>query len=178
MMKSIGQPSLKTLTDARENPATGEKQHANQDVSQVYHGNVTSVPRKSRDAHPFGDLCASFCAEVGHQRFRRPQRSGNAAAGGGPVRRLFSRHKVTCAQTPSESYGQTVDLAFQEFHRHRRLIQGQRVRDFIGPDQPYVRLQFSRQSFCHLQGRPRSRRVRKDHHDFQPLLGVPEAGSW
>jgi hypothetical protein len=35
IMKSIGQPSLETLTDAREYPATGEKQHANQDISQV-----------------------------------------------------------------------------------------------------------------------------------------------
>jgi hypothetical protein len=29
MMKSIGQPSLETVTGARENPATDEKQHAN-----------------------------------------------------------------------------------------------------------------------------------------------------
>jgi hypothetical protein len=46
MMKSIGQPFLETFTDARENPATEEKQYGDQDISQVYHGNVTSVRRK------------------------------------------------------------------------------------------------------------------------------------
>ena len=43
IMKSIGQPSLETLTGACEKPASGEKQHANQDISQVDHGDVTSV---------------------------------------------------------------------------------------------------------------------------------------
>ena len=37
MMKSMGQPSLETLTDACESPATDEKQHSNQDVRQVQH---------------------------------------------------------------------------------------------------------------------------------------------
>jgi hypothetical protein len=37
------QPSLETLTEACENPATGEKQHAHQDISQVYHGKFTST---------------------------------------------------------------------------------------------------------------------------------------
>jgi hypothetical protein len=46
MMKSIGRPSLETFTDVRKNPATGEKQHGNQDISQVYHGIVTSVRQK------------------------------------------------------------------------------------------------------------------------------------
>jgi hypothetical protein len=47
MMKSIRQPSLEALTDARENPATDEKQHGNQDISQVYHGIFTSASRRS-----------------------------------------------------------------------------------------------------------------------------------
>jgi hypothetical protein len=51
MMKSMGQPSLETLTHACENPATNEKQNTNQDVSQVRHGGVTSIPRKPRDVH-------------------------------------------------------------------------------------------------------------------------------
>ena len=41
--------------------------------------------------------------------------------------------------------GQVADLALQEFHRHRRLCQGQCVRHFIGHEQPNVRLQILRQ---------------------------------
>jgi hypothetical protein len=64
MMKSIRQPSLETLTDACENPATGEKQHGNQDVSKVYHGNVTSAPRKSRGAHPIEQVSMGVTLKI------------------------------------------------------------------------------------------------------------------
>jgi hypothetical protein len=72
MMKSIGQPSLETLTDACENPATDEKQHANQNISQVHHGNITSTPRKSRGGDPFGEPAQGFHGSHLIQVARRP----------------------------------------------------------------------------------------------------------
>jgi hypothetical protein len=93
MMKSMGQSSLETLTDACENPATGEKQHGNQDISKVYHGNVTSTPRISRGAHPFGEPAQSFCAEVGHQRFFPPTTIRECGLRRISTVRLLSRHR-------------------------------------------------------------------------------------
>src|SRR5208282_4032 len=85
MMKSMGQSSLETLTDACENPATGEKQHGNQDISKVYHGNVTSTPRIPRGAHPFGEPAQVFAPKLATSVSSPPRRSENAASEGFPL---------------------------------------------------------------------------------------------